>query len=190
MKARNRNDLDTAPGQRMTTRMVHQPNGPALYSMTRTVTTRAAAAVGAALTITSLGVGSNLANSDVVIERGFERAFAALAPSATAVQPRPYDGISGSEDFWLRTGVNADGIVKAVSIGGEITLTEHGSERHMTIMAVREAGDAETHIDTAAASEPVLLLTCREGDTKTGREIRLRLESGRIHEVAGGPNSL
>jgi hypothetical protein len=122
-------------------------------------------------------------NSDTVIATGFDRAFASSGRITAPVVAKAYDGISGSEDFWLRTSGNEQA-VKAVAIGSEITLSDQGAERRLTITEVREVGDAQTHISTAAHVAPVLLLTCREGDAKTGRSVQLRLESGRIKEVA------
>jgi hypothetical protein len=135
--------------------------------------------------VASSGIGLQLADSDQVIARSFERAFATSAAPRVAASVRRYDGVSGTEDFWLRTGGN-EAVVKAVAIGGEITLSGQGSERRMTITSVREVGDAETHIETAASVAPVLLLTCREGDAKTGRDIKLRLEAGRLREEPVG----
>ena len=136
---------------------------------------------GFSAVIASSAMGLQLGNSDQVIAHGFERAFASHGTPRLA-SVRQYDGVSGTEDFWLRAGGD-QAMVRAVAIGGEITLTAQGSERRMTITSVREVGDAETHIETAAATASVLLVTCREGDAKTGRDIKLRLEAGHIREV-------
>jgi hypothetical protein len=141
--------------------------------------------LGFGAVLASSGMGLQLGDSDQVIARGFERAFASNAAPRVAAPVRRYDGVSGTEDFWLRTGGN-EAVVKAVAIGGEITLSGQGSERRMTITAVREVGDVETHIETVASVAPVLLLTCREGDAKTGRDIKLRLEAGRLSEEPVG----
>ena len=130
----------------------------------------------------ALALAINATSSDTVITSGFERAFAALGQPAKTLPAKPYDGIAGTEDFWLRAPAG-DQIVKAMAIGQEITLSGRGSERHLTITDVRDAGDAETHIDTTGYGARVLLITCREGDAKTGREIRLRLDAGRITEA-------
>lgn len=142
--------------------------------------------LGLGAVVASSGMSLQLADSDQVIASGFERAFASNAAPRAAAPVRRYDGVSGTEDFWLRVGGN-EAVVKAVAIGGEITLSGQGSERRMTITAVREVGDVETHIETAANVAPVLLLTCREGDAKTGRDIKLRLEAGRLREEPVAP---
>ena len=139
-------------------------------------------AVATALAGTAVFAG-NMTISDSFIARGFEKGFASTNAVAVGVRVKPYDGVSGSEDFWLRA-TAVDHVVRVVAVGHEITLSGKGPERRMTITDMREVGDAETHIETAARPEPVLLLTCREGDLKTGREIRLRLEAGRIREVS------
>lgn len=122
-------------------------------------------------------------SSDWVIATGFDRAFAALALPAGGAHHR-FDGVTGSEDDWLRTAAN-DRIVKAVSVGQQIILSNNGTERHLVITDVRDAGEAETHIDTAKTSARALLITCREG--AGGREIRLRLQAGQISEAAADP---
>ena len=130
----------------------------------------------------ALALAINATSSDTVIASGFERAFAALGQPAKSFAAKRFDGIAGTEDFWLRAPVG-DQIIKAMAIGQEITLSGRGSERRLTITDVRDAGDAETHIDTTGYGARVLLITCREGDATTGREIRLRLDAGRISEA-------
>ena len=147
---------------------------------------RPAATLACAGVIASTGAAAfalTIVNSDAVISRGFERAFTALrtAPVVEPAKAKPYDGVAGTEEFWLRSRNNGQ-FIKAVAVGNEITLTGGGFERHMTITDVREMVEAETHITTSGV-DPVLLLTCREGDEKTGHQIRLRIEAGRIVEV-------
>ena len=138
-----------------------------------------AASAGLVATLTSF-------NGDAVIARGFERAFASIANQAA---PAPaFDGVAGTEDDWLRS-TAGNGIVKAVAIGEVIHLSDNGTERRLTITNVRDAGDAATHIDTSPVSSRVLLIACREGDEASHREIRLKLEGGRISVVAADPIS-
>ena len=135
----------------------------------------------------ALALAINATSSETVIASGFERAFAALGQPVKALPSKTFDGIAGTEDFWLRAPAGGQivkaQIVKAMAIGQEITLSGRGSERRLTITDVRDAGDAETHIDTTGYGARVLLITCREGDAGTGREIRLRLDAGRITEA-------
>lgn len=122
-------------------------------------------------------------NSETAVTTGFERAFAALQKPAVKVATRAYDGIAGTEEFWLHSNANAH-LVKAVAVGQEITLASNGTERRLTITSVTDADEAITHIQTAASH--ALLVTCREGDATTGREIRLRLDANQITELPAG----
>jgi hypothetical protein len=148
--------------------------------LTRVATPLLCAAAIATTGVTAVVV--NAMSSETVIASGFDRAFAALGQPARTTLAKSYDGVSGSEDFWLRTAANRQ-IVKAMAVGGQITIAGHGHDRLLTITDVRDAGDAETHIDTTGFGARVLLITCREGDAQTGREIQLRLEAGRIVEL-------
>lgn len=138
-----------------------------------------ALAASAGLTLIAAGF-----DSDAVIAHGFDRAFALLAnPSLSAPA---FDGVAGTEDDWLGSPASNE-IVKVVAIGQEIRLSGNGIQRRLTITSVRDAGDAATHIDTSVVSSRVLLITCREGDDASGREIRLKLEGGRVSEIAADP---
>ena len=122
-------------------------------------------------------------NSETVVATGFERAFAALQKPIIKLTSRSYDGIAGSEEFWLRSNPNAS-LVKAVAVGQELTLAANGTERRLTITSVSDADNAITHIQTAASR--ALLVTCREGDASSGREIRFRLDANHIVELPAG----
>jgi len=132
------------------------------------------AGAGVAVTVSAL-------NSDTVIALGFDRALAALPQTSPPARAAPFDGVAGTEDYWLRAPGNAN-IVQAVSVGQQIRLTDNGTVRHLTITSVRDGGDAQTHIDTSPVRARVALITCRE--EATGRETRLRLEGGHIREIA------
>jgi hypothetical protein len=123
-------------------------------------------------------------NSETAVTTGFERAFAALQKPTVKVATRAYDGIAGTEEFWLRSNANAH-LVKAVAVGQEITLASNGTERRLTITSVADADEAITHIQTAASR--ALLVTCREGDASTGHEIRFRLDANQITELPATP---
>ncbi len=156
------------------------PRQPAFRKETRAVALPIACGLGLAaiaLTFTAF-------NSETVVATGFERAFAALQKPAIKVATRAYDGIAGSEEFWLRSNANAN-LVKAVAVGQEITLAANGTERHLTITGVTDADDTITHIQTSASR--ALLITCREGDADTSREIRFRLDANHIIELPAGP---
>ena len=122
-----------------------------------------------------------LIGSEAVLSTGFDRAFASLGVKVSATHRR-YDGIAGTEEFWLSS-VSDPNVVKAVSVGQILKLSSGGTERQMTITGVEDAAEAVTHIETGEASARVWLITCREGDAASGREIRLRLESGTIREI-------
>lgn len=113
-------------------------------------------------------------NSDALLSRGFERAFAALERPASQVPSRTLDGIAGTEEFWLRAQANAN-IVKAVAVGQHLTLTVHGTQRHLTITHISETNAGFTHIEPTDARAGGLVVTCREGDEITGREVRFRV---------------
>lgn len=130
-----------------------------------------------ALTFTSF-------NSETLVATGFEKAFAALHTPADKVSGRAYDGIAGSEEFWLRSRANAH-LIKAVAVGQHITLAANGTERHLTITSVADADDAITHIQTSP--HRALLVTCREGDAVSGREIYFRLDANQITELPTAP---
>lgn len=134
--------------------------------------------------IAGLAIVVGAINSEALVSSAFDRAFAALDKPATKAASRTFDGIAGSEDFWLRA-ENAN-IVKTLAVGQKITLNANGLERLLTITGVSDAADAVTHIQTTADKARILLITCREGDARTGREVRLRLEAGQIAEVPAG----
>ncbi len=145
-----------------------------------------------AVSLSSLACGLGMAavaltftsfNSETVVATGFERAFAALQKPAIKIAARADDGIAGTEEFWLRPVTNAN-LVKALTIGQEITLATGGTERRLTITNVAAADDAITHIQTSAGR--ALLVTCREGDASTGREIRFRFDAHQITELPAG----
>jgi hypothetical protein len=138
--------------------------------------------VSAVAALSATVVFLDIMGSDRVIANGFERAFASTNRLAVVELGKPFDGISGSEDFWLRAQTNLS--VKSVAVGNEITLSGNGLKRTLTVTDVHEAGDAETHITTDAHRVPALLLTCREGDATSGRNIQLRFEGGRIREIS------
>jgi hypothetical protein len=140
--------------------------------------TISAAALALVVTVTS---------SDTLVANAFEAAFAATAGHGSAGGPEPrlattaFDGRAGSEEFWLRA-ENANGL-RVLKVGQQITLNANGQARHLRITNVSDAGDAMTHIQTTLRQARVLLLTCREGDAQSGRDIALRLEAGQIIEV-------
>lgn len=156
---------------------------PAVNS-SRSVVAPAAFGLGlalAALTITAF-------NAETVVATGFERAFADLQKSTAQVATRAYDGVSGSEEFWLRNEANAN-LVKAVTVGRHLTLSANGTERRLVITGVSDADDTVTHIQTPG--NRALLVTCREGDDTNAREVLFRLDSGQMTELpaSGTPSA-
>ena len=157
------------------------PAGRSAGKSRRFVAILAGGVIAASAGLTLIGAS---VDSDAVIARGFERAFAVL--DNRSAPARGFDGVAGTEDDWLRS-IAGNEIVKVVAIGQEIRFSGNGIQRRLTITSVRDAGDAGTHINTSAVSSPVLLITCREGDDASSREIRLRLEGGHVSEVAADP---
>ena len=143
----------------------------------------ALAGLGFAAALTAgLLVAFGALNSEALVARGFERAFASL-DMPLPLTGHPYDGIAGSEDYWLRSNANV-GLIKAAAVGQNIKFGDHGVERNLIIIDIRDGGDAVTHIDTADGSERVLLITCRDTRLPAAGIVLLRLEAGRIIEIA------
>jgi hypothetical protein len=126
-------------------------------------------------------------SSEAVVATAFQRALAALDQSSTLPVRRTLDGVSGSEEFWLSATADQR-VVRAMSVGQHIMLDAGGAKRQLTITDVRDQGEAATHIDTAGGVR-VIWLTCREGEGAATREIRLRIEAGRIVELPA-PNAV
>jgi hypothetical protein len=162
---------------------------PLAPSSAKTTTHRLAFAAGVALAaLGSFGAfvvtGSSL-NSDRLISGGFERAFAGYHSSTARSGRSPLNGIVGSEDFWLNVPSDAAAsVVKAVSIGREISVTGPHGERRMTVTDLRDISQAATHIATVTSRDSgvgggasrTLLVTCREGADGAVHQIRLRFD--------------
>jgi len=120
-------------------------------------------------------------NSETIVASGFERAFANLQNPPARTVARAYDGVSGTEEFWLRSHADAL-LVKAVAVGNHLTVSAaDGAERRLIITSVANADDGVTHIQTAG--NRALLITCREGHDSTSREVQFRLDAGQIVEI-------
>lgn len=129
-------------------------------------------------------------SSESLVSNAFETAFAgidrpAVREPVARIAAAAFDGVEGSEEFWLRA-ENANSL-KALVVGQKITLNANGQARHLLITNVSDEGDAATHIQTTVKQARVLVLTCREGDAKSGRDVALRLEAGQIVEVPLAP---
>jgi hypothetical protein len=166
--------------------MKAMPFDPATSMQTSTTSRRAAVmplSCGLGLALMALTVTGF--SSEAVVATGFERAFADLhkplaGKPATALASRAFDGISGSEEFWLRSQADAM-LVKAVAVGQHLTVSVNGTERRLIITGVTDADDGVTHIQTPG--NRALLVTCREGEAMTGRVVRFRLDAGQIVEL-------
>lgn len=134
-----------------------------------------AASAGLALAFASF-------NSEALVSNGFERAFATLDMPLPPAAHRAYDGVVGSEDFWLRS-AGDPAIIKA-AVGQNITLHTAVGERSLIILDVRDGSDNVTHIDTARNDDRVLLITCRDVQARGGEIVHLRLEAGQLVVVA------
>ncbi len=131
----------------------------------------------------AVGFGVTSINTETVVSSAFDRTFAALVrPAGPVGRARAYDGVSGSEDFWLSAKVDGH-FVKAVSVGQNVLLTTNGSSRELTITDVRALADEATHIDTGGAGSKVLLVTCQEKGGSTQHQLRLRIEHGHLVEA-------
>jgi len=120
-------------------------------------------------------------NSEAIVASGFERALANLETPTAQTVARAYDGVSGTEEFWLRSHADAL-LVKAVAVGNHLTVpAANGAERRLVITSVANADDGVTHIQTAG--NRALLITCREDHDSTSREVQFRLDAGQIIEL-------
>ncbi len=126
------------------------------------------------------------ATSETLVASAFDAAFAARIapeslPTPTTTAAAALNGIAGTEDFWLRANVTNN--PRTLVVGQRITLHANGQPRQLQITSVTDAGDAFTHIQTTGQTARVLMITCREGDEKSGRDVSLRLEAGQIVEM-------
>jgi hypothetical protein len=136
----------------------------------------------------ALAVGVLTLSPDVIVASSFDRVLNRLEVVATAVSRRaPYDGISGSEEFWL--GIANPDIVKTVAVGQPLIIRSGSTERRLVITDVREttvrevpvAATEETHIATAyPGSARVFDIICRDTRNPTVGEIHLKLQNGEL----------
>lgn len=107
--------------------------------------------------------GVALANTDALLERGFERA---LARTAGPAEPGARVMAGGSEDFWLRREGADKKIVRAtmkpIGPGARITMSVDGVDRVLVVSAVTEL--PEGFRQALGDSEPtrLVLVTCRD----------------------------
>jgi hypothetical protein len=149
--------------------------------------------LGARVTLGACGLAAIVAaglfsvNSDAVVAGGFEQALASLRTAPAKVVPaRGYDGVSGSEEFWLTASL-PQGAFETVAVGRQIMLDSNGAKRRFTVTEVEDVSGDVTRIDVGAEPNRVLAVTCVDGESETGGEVQVRflLESRTL--AATGP---
>jgi hypothetical protein len=113
-------------------------------------------------------------DTDALVATAYDRAFVGrLASSGVAIAPAPraYDGVAGSEAFWLSM-ADPD-VVRAHAVGHVVTLSVDGVERRLVLLDVRplaeaahegrrpafphiEAREDHTYLDTPSPDAPHL----------------------------------
>ncbi len=132
-----------------------------------------------ALAVAGLGGAAlTLGNGDAVVERGFQRALAAMAegPDGTGGNAAT---LAGTEKFWLTHVVHeaTPPIAQPVTIGDRITIASDGGERVLSVVDVRELDSKIIPIASAEPPARLLLVTCRDQGRTDGRAVRFVIEA-------------
>ena len=132
----------------------------------------------AAFVVAAAGLGAaalTLGNGDAVVERGFERALAAMADRPDAAKTT---GLADTGQFWLTHVVHDAGttFTKPVAVGDRITIASGGRER---ILRVVDVAKLDNSIVPASSERPapLLLVTCRDEASPASRPVRLLIEA-------------
>ncbi len=124
----------------------------------------AISAFGLAAVGVALG-GLALANTDALLERGFERAFERAAHESPIIAPRR-ETATGSEDFWLRKprpdGRIVPANVKPLAAGDRITISSGGIENVLEVISVGELSGGLERIVAEQRPSRFILVTCRD----------------------------
>jgi hypothetical protein len=128
-------------------------------------------AVWAALSLALVaGVSTSTLDADQTIENGF-----ASVISGTTDVARPAAGIvAGSEDYWLRQPVGANGVPATevervvwkgpVAAGGKLVIGSGSSAKQLEVISVEQAaGPATTRIDMGTGRNGPLRVQARDG---------------------------
>lgn len=134
----------------------------------------------AALGLAVAGLGGaalTLANSDAVVEHGFNRALAEMADRPDGTRAG-IANVAGSERFWLTHVVHdaTPPLAKPVTIGDHITIGSGAGERVLRVVDVNEL---DNRIIPSSAERParMLLVTCRDEGNPEGRAVRLVIDA-------------
>lgn len=121
-------------------------------------------AIGLAAVGLALG-GLAFANTDTLLERGFERALA-RSPDTSGTTLARREAAAGSEDFWLRKARPRQNIVpaaaKPLAVGDPITISSGGVDRVLTVTAVSELPAGFEQVVADGRTRRLVLVTCRE----------------------------
>ncbi len=114
--------------------------------------------------------GLAFANTDALLERGFERAIARSAPSPDAAPG--VETASGTEDFWLRKPLGDGPIVpvsvKQIAVGDRVTVNSGGAARVLEVVAVNAMRAGLARAVFGGHANGLAVVTCR--DTAQGQD--------------------
>jgi len=159
----------------------------------------------AAAGMVSVALGT--ADTDGFVSSAFDRAMARLdhrqAVAMAEAAPsgdRRFDGVAGSEAFWL--GVGDPDVVRTLAVGRAVTIRSGGAEKRLVVTDIRVVGDDNapraadegTTLDPhfapalpsvaiqnrAADAGPTWLIVCRDVQDPDAGELVLRLQDGRL----------
>lgn len=145
------------------------------------------------------GFGAGFGSADGLITAGFTSALdRSTPPQSTRANlagrqvstgetgaPSGLAQLSGSEEFWLDRTERKPGTVpvvwsKTVAKGDRITIASHSGELQLEVVDIRPIGERAADADAgAAASQPLLLVTCQDVAARSAPPVRFVIESGR-----------
>lgn len=133
-----------------------------------------------------------LQNTDKLIERGFKTALNSQEFVRQASNNEISKPVSGSEEFWLSAMQAKDGIPalqRTVSIGDKLTMSIGGKETVYAVTSVAELPAEVTYVDTRPLSLHYVLVTARDINDPSGKELRFVVEAtpDQAPTVAGRP---
>ncbi len=135
----------------------------------------------AALVLALVGLGGatlTLGTGDAVVERGFERALAAMADNPDGDRRRALT-VAGTEQFWLTNVVHepAPVVQQYVTVGDRVTIGSGDGARVLSVVDVREVDSKIIPVAQTEAPARMLLVTCREPGRPDSRPVRFVIEA-------------
>lgn len=154
-----------------------------------------------------VSVALGTADTDGFVSSAFDRAMARLdhrqAVAMAEAAPsgdRRFDGVAGSEAFWL--GVGDPDVVRTLAVGRAVTIRSGDAEKRLVVTDIRMVGDdnapraadegttLDPHFAPALPSAAVhgraadagraWLIVCRDVHDPDAGELLLRLQDGRL----------